>query len=153
MIASGKNSLSATLVGMGFGLVLAMIAGCTEQQSVAGVEGAGVAAVIVGPQFVDAKAGMILSAARPLAIADILSVVATKKTIIDHAVSMSTGLDCSTVRSLNGGTYCEKPYENHPPALATLYCYRELANVTCYGEPMPYQNLVAIRPGGRQSTY
>lgn len=151
------------MIGLGFGLALALMAGCAVQPGnptsdipispVEGVEVAAVGAALVGPTLIDGAAGAVMAAARPLAIADILSVVATKKTIIDHAASMSTGLDCSTVRSLNGGNYCEKPYENHPPAVATLYCYRELADVTCYGQPMPYQHLVAIRPGGRQSTY
>ncbi len=138
------------------GVMMTVMAGllltaCTNEQYLEG-GGAG-AAIIAGPQVTSSVAGAVLAAARPLAIADVLAVVATKKTIIDHAASLSTGLDCSTTRSLNGGTYCEKPYENHPPALGTLYCYRELASVTCYDQPMPYQHLVAIRPGGRQATY
>lgn len=151
VLRQGVRGVKAVAMGIAVaGLGLALLAGCTPTEETASVEGAAFAA---GPSATTEIAGAFIAAARPLAIADVLSVVATKKTIIDHAASLTTGLDCSTVRSLNGGNYCEKPYVNQPPALATLYCYRELSDVTCYDQPMPYQHLVAVRPGGRQTVY
>ena len=103
--------------------------------------------------FVGGASKTIMVVARPLALADLTMLVTTKKTIIDQAMSFTTGEDCSSVRAWNGGTYCETPYVNHPPVAQTLYCYRTLAAVTCYDRPMPYDHLVAIRPGGRQTVY
>jgi hypothetical protein len=65
---------------------------------------------------------------------DVVSIINTDKTIVDHIVSMSTGRDCSTVRSSMGEPYCKTDPIPEPP----LYCYRTLAAVTCYATPDPY---------------
>ncbi|WP_215907492.1 hypothetical protein [Thalassospira marina] len=65
---------------------------------------------------------------------DVVSIINTDKTIVDHIVSMSTGRDCSTVRSSMGEPYCKTDPIPEPP----LYCYRSLAAVTCYATPDPY---------------
>jgi hypothetical protein len=59
-------------------------------------------------------------------------VVATDKTIADNAISLASGKDCSLVRKERGLTYCkEDEVIPHPD----VYCYRELAGVTCYDKP------------------
>lgn len=62
------------------------------------------------------------------------SVMATDKTIPDHIVSYSSGKDCSTVRTEQGRTYCR---EDEPNPMPVAYCYRTLADVSCYAEPDP----------------
>ena len=62
------------------------------------------------------------------------SVMATDKTIPDHITSYSTGKDCSTVRTEQGRTYCR---EDEPNPMPVAYCYRTLADVSCYAEPDP----------------
>lgn len=70
--------------------------------------------------------------------------VATDKTVADHAVSLATGEDCSIVGYERDRTYCRP----HPPAIEVtsepLYCYRTLADVECHASPNPY--------GGTRST-
>lgn len=62
------------------------------------------------------------------------SVMATDKTIPDHIVSYRSGKDCSTVRTEQGRTYCREDEPNPQPV---AYCYRSIADVTCYAEPDP----------------
>lgn len=56
----------------------------------------------------------------------------TGKTLTDHAVSMYTDKDCSTVRTEQGRTYCR---EDEPNPAPTVHCYRTIADVTCYAVP------------------
>ena len=67
--------------------------------------------------------------------ADVVSVVATQKTIEDHVISGIIGEDCSTVRASNGGKYCEEIPKPAPTMVRTAYCYRTLAAVSCYNQP------------------
>lgn len=68
----------------------------------------------------------------PYAMVDGAVVVTTEKTMADHVISLASGKDCSLVRKEQGETYCEEDeVVPHP----TLYCYRELAGVTCYDRP------------------
>lgn len=72
------------------------------------------------------------SAMPPYAMVDGAVVVTTEKTMADHAISLASGKDCSLVRLEQGTTYCEEDeVVPHP----SLYCYRELAGVTCYDRP------------------
>lgn len=74
----------------------------------------------------------------PYAIIDGAMVVGTQKTMADHAISLASGKDCSLVRIDRGLTYCK---EDEPAApRPNLYCYRELAGVTCYSQPDPARN-------------
>lgn len=72
----------------------------------------------------------------PYAIADGATVVVTDKTMIDHAISVASGKDCSVVRVEQGLRYCkEDEVVPHP----VVFCYRELGDVTCYSNPDPRQ--------------
>ena len=66
-------------------------------------------------------------------------VVGTDKTLEDHVISYTSGKDCSSVRKEKGLTYC---IEDEPKVTQNIYCYKTLANVTCYDRPNPL--------GGRQ---
>lgn len=64
-------------------------------------------------------------------VSDVVSLAATDKTVGDHAISILTNKDCSTVRTELGMTYCkEDDYQRQP--IAKTYCYKELGKVTCY---------------------
>jgi hypothetical protein len=72
------------------------------------------------------------SAATPYAMVDGATVITTEKTMADHVISLASGKDCSLVRLEQGTTYCEEDeVVPHP----NLFCYRELAGVTCYDRP------------------
>ena len=72
----------------------------------------------------------------PVAALEGASAVTTGKTMSDHAVSYASGMNCSTVRSNTGRTYCE---ENEPNPQAKVWCYRTLGKPVCYDRPDPYQ--------------
>ena len=78
---------------------------------------------------------LALAACSELSVFGAASVVATDKTITDHAVSYFSGKDCSTVRKETGRSYCEEDELNPTPP---VHCYRDLAGVTCYNQPDPY---------------
>lgn len=61
-------------------------------------------------------------------------VMGTDKTIIDHGISLASGKDCSSVRLEQGKRYCK---EDDPVIRPDVYCYRTLADVTCYDRPDP----------------
>lgn len=71
-----------------------------------------------------------------LIILDGVSVINTQKTIDDHLVSLITGLDCSTVRASKGGHYCVEETPEGPIVMRTTYCYKSIAKVSCYAEPL-----------------
>lgn len=101
-----------------------------------------------------ASGGRLVGAVRPLAIVDAVSLINTDKTIIDHVASSMMGEDCSMLRSMDGGHYCQPRYENKP-VVPSLYCYRTLGDVTCYDRPSTNASdtLVGVRPGGPLPTY
>jgi len=66
---------------------------------------------------------------------ELVSVVATKKTIFDHVATWVTGRDCSTPRAEREGAYCVD-WPEAPPPPPQVYCYASLARPTCY--PQPY---------------
>ena len=68
----------------------------------------------------------------PFAAVDGAVVVGSDKTMIDHVVSLASGKDCSLVRKERGMTYCK---EDEVIPRPEVYCYRELAKVTCYDKP------------------
>lgn len=72
-------------------------------------------------------------------IGDVASTIATDKTIGDHAVSIFSNKNCSSVRLERGETYCEEDDPNHLyRAPAQTHCYRELGKVTCYTQEDTY---------------
>jgi hypothetical protein len=71
-----------------------------------------------------------------LAIIDGASVVSTEKTVADHAISIYTGKNCSTIRTEMGLTYCE---EDEVVPAPEVYCYHTLGKITCYDKPDPHK--------------
>jgi hypothetical protein len=67
---------------------------------------------------------------------DGISVINTQKTIEDHLVSLFTGMDCSTIRASKGDHYCLEMPEAVPVYVRTSYCYKSIAKVSCYTEPL-----------------
>jgi hypothetical protein len=67
-------------------------------------------------------------------IASALVIMGTDKTIVDHAISMGSGKDCSTVRLERGLHYCREDEPNPEPR---VHCYPTLGRVTCYSETHP----------------
>jgi hypothetical protein len=65
--------------------------------------------------------------------ASVVSLVATDKTLSDHAVSLATGRNCSTVRMSRGESFCAP----EPHAMAAEHCYRTLGGISCYTRPDP----------------
>lgn len=63
------------------------------------------------------------------------SLMGSDKTIVDHAISVGSGKDCSILRTERGLTYCK---EDMPQVKQNIYCYRELGSVTCYDRADPY---------------
>ena len=72
-----------------------------------------------------------------LAQIDILSVVGTDKSIMDHVVSYSSGKDCSNVYVEKGNRYCK---EDEPIIKPQVYCYKSIGRATCYERPDPHNN-------------
>ena len=79
---------------------------------------------------------LALSACDPTLLftgAGVVTLVATDKTMTDHALSAALDRDCSFVRSSRGESFCvQEPY-----VMQTEHCYRTLGNVTCYSLPDP----------------
>ncbi|HEV7369560.1 hypothetical protein [Arenibaculum sp.] len=99
------------------------------------------AAALIRPALLGALAMLVAGCgASELAVlaASTSVLVATDKTVTDHAVSLATGEDCSIVAYERDRTYCRP----HPPALEVtsepLYCYRTLADVECLATPDPH---------------
>jgi len=65
---------------------------------------------------------------------EMISLVATKKTMFDHVATWVTGQDCSTPRAEREGTYCVEWPETPPPP-PQVYCYASFARPTCYSQP------------------
>lgn len=78
---------------------------------------------------------LLLGACIGYGAAEGISTIITEKSLGDHAVSIYSGKDCSTVRIERGETYCAED-EVEPRIL--VYCYPTLGKVTCYDRPNPY---------------
>jgi len=71
--------------------------------------------------------------------ASVVSLIATKKTIMDHVVSFATDQDCSTIAFERDLPYCTDP--NAPQPVEPVYhCYRSLGAITCYETEDPFAN-------------
>ncbi len=70
-----------------------------------------------------------------LAQVDLLTVIGTQKTVVDHVVSLSSGKNCSAIRVEKGLYYCE---EDEPELQQNVHCYNTLGRVTCYTTPDPH---------------
>lgn len=80
--------------------------------------------------------GLAASGVPGVAQVDILTVMGTDKTVVDHLVSASSGKNCSSIRLEKGEYYCE---EDEPKVTQNIYCYKTLASVTCYDRADPHQ--------------
>ncbi len=60
---------------------------------------------------------------------EMISVMGTDKTVLDHIISLSSGKDCSSVNIEKGEYYCS---EDQPQINQDIYCYNTLGSVTCY---------------------
>ena len=67
------------------------------------------------------------------------SLTYTKKTLVDHAVSNYTELNCSILHTARNEKYCQAPEITEREKVAymasMLYCYRTLGGVSCYDRP------------------
>ncbi len=63
----------------------------------------------------------------------------TDKTVMDHAVGLSTDRDCSILYLARDQDYCKPQVPIEPGQVAymsqALYCYRTLGGVSCYDRP------------------
>ncbi len=96
---------------------------------------------VSGCVWVDPTKGFLLGPSPPGFLAmtsnlEIMSLVATKKTLGDHVASWITGQDCSVVRVERdrGGAWCVD-WPGAPPPPEQLYCYASLARPSCYNQP------------------
>ena len=64
---------------------------------------------------------------------DMLTLIGTEKTIVDHVISLSSGKNCSAVNIEKGDYYCA---EDEPTIKQKLFCYPSLGSVTCYDKPV-----------------
>ena len=79
---------------------------------------------------------LIMGGTSGLAQIDMLTVMGTDKTLIDHVISISSGKNCSSVQLEKGGYFCK---EDEPKVIQNIHCYKTLANVTCYDKPDPHK--------------
>ncbi|MEK9671028.1 MAG: hypothetical protein VW268_00805 [Rhodospirillaceae bacterium] len=77
--------------------------------------------------------------------ADGVTVMATQKTLLDHAVSVGSGKNCSTIRRERGLSYC---VEDEKKPKMNVYCYRTLGEVTCYDKPVRDGQQERVGQGG-----
>jgi hypothetical protein len=79
--------------------------------------------------------GLMMAGVPGLAQIDLVTVMGTDKTVIDHVVSVSSGKNCSSIRLEQGDYYCE---EDEPRINPNINCYKTLGRVTCYTKSDPY---------------
>lgn len=72
-----------------------------------------------------------------LAAVELATLIVTDKTMVDHIVSYFLEEDCSSVRASLGDTYCRPIRLAYTPP-PEPFCYRSLADVSCFSQPNPY---------------
>ncbi|MCK5445820.1 MAG: hypothetical protein KAI73_09365 [Rhodospirillaceae bacterium] len=90
--------------------------------------------LLSGCEFYNVIPSSLVSTVANLAPIDAAVVMATDKTVADHAVSFSSGKDCSTVRREQGRTYCAEDELNPRP---DVVCFKTLGDITCYSKDDP----------------
>ncbi|MBN2752759.1 MAG: hypothetical protein JXQ84_08630 [Rhodospirillaceae bacterium] len=68
---------------------------------------------------------------------DVATLIVTDKTMLDHIVSYFREEDCSAVRASQGDRYCRPIRIAYTPP-PEPFCYRSLADVSCFSTPNPY---------------
>src|SRR5208283_2905358 len=116
--------------------VLVLLCACGAERDVA-QHGVG---EVHGMDATTHELGSPFSTAQTFWILDGVSVINTQKTIDDHLVSWISGEDCSTLKALHGEPYCQPEKVKGPMVTRTSYCYKNLAGVTCYTQPLPGQS-------------
>ncbi len=72
------------------------------------------------------------------------TIINSDKTIGDHISSWMSGKDCSSIREKMFNTdYCQA-YPTRPPKKPPVFCYKSIANVTCYSEPSTNPNDILV---------
>ena len=66
---------------------------------------------------------------------EMLTVMGTERTIMDHVISLSSRKNCSAGNLEKGQYYCA---EDEPGINQKIFCYNTLGRVTCYSRPDPY---------------
>ena len=82
--------------------------------------------------------GCVFSTATIFTAADVTTFIHTDKSIGDHLASLATGENCSTLNVSDGGSYCQAEKAVATAAPPAQYCYRTLANISCYDRPNPF---------------
>ena len=80
--------------------------------------------------------GFPFSEGPSLLLLDMAVLINTDKTLVDHALSLTSGRDCSTIRAQSTGVYCQDREPPRPPPTQPVYCYRSLASVNCFESPV-----------------
>lgn len=75
------------------------------------------------------------------AAVDAVVLIGSDKTIIDHIASLGP-MDCSMVRASLGDVWCveDETVMGLPQPPQAKFCYRTLAEATCYDQPSPHPN-------------
>mgnify|MGYP001189926364 FL=1 len=80
--------------------------------------------------------GIVTSTIPGVAQIEVLTLMGTDKTIMDHVISLSSGKNCSAVNIEKGQYYCA---EDEPVINQNIFCYNTLGSPTCYKRPDPYR--------------
>ncbi len=92
-----------------------------------------ICASLLGLTACGGETGMMLMGA------SLTTLIHTDKTLVDHAVGLSTDRDCSVLYLAKDDDYCKPPVPIEPGQVAymssALYCYRTLGGVSCYDRP------------------
>ncbi len=71
--------------------------------------------------------------------ASVATFIHSDKTVVDHAIGLSTERDCSILSLARDQDYCKPQVPIEPGQVAymsqALYCYRTLGGVSCYDRP------------------
>ncbi len=95
--------------------------------------------------------GMLVAAIMPAGcseaiVADGASIIATEKTLADHAISFYKQKNCSSVRKERGLSYCA---EDEPNPAPKVHCYPTIGAPDCYADPDPYPGQQEIGQNNR----
>ena len=97
---------------------------------------------LLRPASLVAVLAALTACSDPLSVAvsgaSLVSVVQTGKTLSDHAMSAATGMDCSIRHTFAGTSWCQPTDAVGAPSVEH-YCYRSIAEVTCYRRDNPHE--------------
>jgi hypothetical protein len=79
--------------------------------------------------------------------ASVVTFAHTGKTLTDHAMSLATEQDCSLKNTIAGKAWCQPLSHtgaDDAPADPEFYCYRSIAEVTCYRLRNPHDTATRL---------